>query len=368
MGLSHKMIFEQSVRREFRQTASSILVVLLAVLLTVTLVRMLDRAVSGGIDPADVLIFLLLSAASSIPQLLVLTAFLAVLLTMTRAFRDQEMAVWFSAGLSLLDWVKPLIRFLTPMFLISLVFAWFVAPWTVSESERLQAQYSARDESLQAAAGRFRESAGGRRVFYVGQSTDAGQYIEDLFVIQRAPHQRTWVLAASGKLLTDDNGNRFLDLEQGRRFDLSWHPDQAHELQAREMGFEHYGLLIRAAASATPAKPIKAIDSLDLIQRHDPRAIGETLRRLGQSLGLICLPLLSLGLVASNPRSGRAFHLIVALLIYITYTSLVSVAEAQVSRGQWTMLSGFAAVHGVFAALAAALIWFRLGNGRRFGR
>jgi hypothetical protein len=32
------------------------------------------------------------------------------------------------------------------------------------------------------------------------------------------------------------------------------------------------------------------------------------------------------------------------------------------------MLSGFAAVHGVFAALAAALIWFRLGNGRRFGR
>ena len=134
------MIFEQSVRREFRQTASSILVVLLAVLLTVTLVRMLDRAVSGAIDPADVLIFLLLSSASSIPQLLVLTAFLAVLLTMTRAFRDQEMAVWFSAGLSLLDWVKPLFRFLMPMLLISLVFAWFVAPWTVSESERLQAQ------------------------------------------------------------------------------------------------------------------------------------------------------------------------------------------------------------------------------------
>ena len=142
MGLSHTMIFEQSVRREFRQTASSILVVLLAVLLTVTLVRMLDRAVSGAIDPADVLIFLLLSAASSIPQLLVLTAFLAVLLTMTRAFRDQEMAVWFSAGLSLLDWVKPLFRFLMPMLLISLVFAWFVAPWTVSERERFQAQYS----------------------------------------------------------------------------------------------------------------------------------------------------------------------------------------------------------------------------------
>lgn len=51
------MIFEQSVRREFRQTASSILLVLIAVLLTVTLVRMLDRAVSGGIDPGDVVIF-----------------------------------------------------------------------------------------------------------------------------------------------------------------------------------------------------------------------------------------------------------------------------------------------------------------------
>ncbi|NCV39293.1 MAG: LPS export ABC transporter permease LptG [Betaproteobacteria bacterium] len=170
------MIFEQSVQREFRQSASSILVVLLAVLVTVTLVRMLDHAASGGIDPGDVLTFLLLSAAGSVPQLLALTAFLAVLLTMTRAFRDQEMAVWFSAGLSLLDWLRPLGRFLMPLVAVSLAFAWGVAPWSVAESERLQAQYSARDESLQAAAGRFRESAGGRRVFFVGQTAQEGQY------------------------------------------------------------------------------------------------------------------------------------------------------------------------------------------------
>ena len=355
------MIFEQSVRREFRQTASSILLVLIAVLLTITLVRMLDRAVSGGIDPGDVLIFLLLSAATSIPQLLVLTAFLAVLLTMTRAFRDQEMAVWFSAGLSLLDWIKPLSRFLAPLLAVSLLFVWIVVPWTVAESERLQAQYSSRDESLQAAAGRFRESAGGRRVFFVGQTGNAGQLVEDLVVIQRGPHERTWVLAASGKLFTDPAGNRFLDLEQGRRFDLSWRPDNPDDLKAREMGFEHYGLLIRAAPSAMPSKPIKAIESYELILRSDSIAVGEMLRRIGQSLPLLLLPLLALGLVASNPRSGRAFHLLAGILIYTTYTSFSTVAEAQVSRGQWSLAGGLLGIHGSFACAIALLIWFRLG-------
>lgn len=359
------MIFEQSVQREFRQSASSILVVLLAVLVTVTLVRMLDHAASGGIDPGDVLTFLLLSAAGSVPQLLALTAFLAVLLTMTRAFRDQEMAVWFSAGLSLLDWLRPLGRFLMPLVAVSLAFAWGVAPWSVAESERLQAQYSARDESLQAAAGRFRESAGGRRVFFVGQTAQEGQYVEDFFVIQRSEQHRTWVVAASGKLVTDPQGNRFLDLEQGRRFDLSWTSEQPHALQAREMGFEHYGLLIRAAPSATPPTPIKALDSVALGQRNDSRAVGERLRRLGQSLPVLLLPLLALGLVAANPRNGRAFHLIVALLLYVTYSSLSTLAEAQVSRGQWSFVAGLAAVHGLFACFAAALIWYRLRSGLR---
>ena len=362
------MIFEQSVQREFRQTASSILVVLLAVLITVTLVRMLDRAVGGGIDPGDVLVFLLLSAASSIPQLLALTAFLAVLLAMTRSFRDQEIVVWFTAGLSLTDWLKPLVRFLAPLFMVSVFFAWIVAPWTVAESERLQAQYNARDESLQAAAGRFREGAGGRRVFYVGKTADEGQSVEDLFVVQRSAHQRTWVLAALGKLVNDEAGNRFLDMAQGRRFDLTWMPGQAEALTAREMGFEHYGLLIRAAPTAAAVKPIKGIDSLELLQRRDNRALGEGLRRLGQSLPVLLLPFLALGLVASHPRSGRAFHLIVALLLYITYSSLATVAEAQVSRGHWTLPTGFAAVHGLFVILVALLFWLRLRFGFRWSR
>ncbi|NDG34361.1 MAG: LptF/LptG family permease, partial [Betaproteobacteria bacterium] len=95
------------------------------------------------------------------------------------------------------------------------------------------------------------------------------------------------------------------------------------------------------------------------------RAVGERLRRLGQSLPVLLLPLLALGLVAANPRNGRAFHLIVALLLYVTYSSLSTLAEAQVSRGQWSFVAGLAAVHGLFACLAAALIWYRLRSGLR---
>jgi lipopolysaccharide export system permease protein len=85
------------------------------------------------------------------------------------------------------------------------------------------------------------------------------------------------------------------------------------------------------------------------------------LRRIGQTLPLVLLPLLALGLVASNPRSGRAFHLLAGILIYTTYTSFSTVAEAQVSRGQWSLAAGLVLVHGSFACAVLLLFGLRLG-------
>lgn len=354
------MIFERTTAREFRQLGLNIFVVLLAVLLAMTLVRVLDRAAGGAIEAGDVMVFMLLSASTSINPLLALTAFIAVLLAVSRAFRDQEMTVWFTAGLNLLDWLRPLARFLWPLLLLSIAMAWVGAPWSARESERLQSLSQRRDESLQAMSGRFRESAGGKRVFFVGEVSAEGSRVSEVFVVQREVDKTTWLLARSGTLRTDAQGNRFLDLEQGRRFDLHWSaPDRRFEW-ARELGFEHYGLLVRPASSAGGNVPLRAASALELRAAQDAGARGELLRRLGQSLSLMVLPLLAIGLACVSPRSGRAYHLLQALLVYLIYSSLSTVAESQVARGEWSFATGLLAVHGSALLVAVVLLLARL--------
>jgi len=350
------MIFEQSTAREFRLLAFNIFVVLLSALLAVTSVRILDRAAGGLIEPADVLVFMLLSASTSLNQLLALTAFLAVLLSVSRAYRDHEMTVWFATGLSLTHWLLPLVRFLWPLVGLSLVLAWFAAPWATQESDRLQSASQRRDETLQAVSGRFRESAGGRRVFFVGEVSEDGGRVDEVFVVQREAGATIWLLAGSGTLQTDDQGNRFLDLAEGRRFDLTWTGPEGRLDQARELGFEHYGLLLRPASASAQPVPVRGSSAGALLAADNAGARAEVLRRLGQTITLVVLPVLAIGLAAVSPRGGRGYHLLQALFIYTIYNSLAIATESQVARGLWSFPLGLVAVHGSALLLAAGLL------------
>ena len=87
------MIFERAARREFAQAAAGISVVLLAILTSTQLIRLLNDAAGGRIAPEAVLALLGFSALNFLPILLSLTLFVAVLLSLSRAYRDSEMAV-----------------------------------------------------------------------------------------------------------------------------------------------------------------------------------------------------------------------------------------------------------------------------------
>jgi hypothetical protein len=92
------MIFRKTLLRELTAAAIGIFVVLLGITLTTQLVRLLGQAASGLITTTGVVALLGLTMVNYLPVLLSLTLFIAVLLTLTRGYRDSEMVVWFSCG------------------------------------------------------------------------------------------------------------------------------------------------------------------------------------------------------------------------------------------------------------------------------
>ena len=102
-----------------------------------------------------------------LPIILTLTLFVSVLMTLTRAYRDSEMVVWFTSGRSLTAWIGPVLRFAWPIVVSIALLALFVTPWSNSQIEEMRERFAKRDDVSRLAPGRFMESGGADRVFFV---------------------------------------------------------------------------------------------------------------------------------------------------------------------------------------------------------
>src|SRR6201987_3525329 len=105
------MIFHRALLREFAGLAGAVFMTLFAISLTTRLIRLLGQAAGGKIPSDAVVAFLGFFALGTLPILLSLTMFIAVLMTLTRSWRDSEMVIWFGAGQSLTAWLKPVLIF-----------------------------------------------------------------------------------------------------------------------------------------------------------------------------------------------------------------------------------------------------------------
>src|SRR5689334_17259218 len=100
-------IFHRSLISEFALTGMAAFIVLLGIMIATQLVRFLGLAANGSITFIGVFALLAFTAFNYLPVLLSLTVFVAVLMTLTRSYRDAEMMVWFSSGMSLTRWIRP---------------------------------------------------------------------------------------------------------------------------------------------------------------------------------------------------------------------------------------------------------------------
>ena len=93
--------FESALVAECAGSATGVVLVLVAITLVTQLVRLLGQAAGGTVAGDAVLAFLGFRTLNSLPVLLSIALFMSVLLALIRSYRDSEMAVWLSSGMSL---------------------------------------------------------------------------------------------------------------------------------------------------------------------------------------------------------------------------------------------------------------------------
>lgn len=349
------MIFRQTLLREFTASALGVFVILLAITLTTQFIRFLGQAASGTLAVDAVLAMLGFSALSHLPVLLSLTLFISVLMTLTRSYRDSEMIVWFSSGMSLLGWVRPVLTFAMPMVLTIAALSLSLTPWAVRLAQDFKVQLDSRDDVSGVAPGVFRESRQADRVFFVEQVDGDNSQVANVFV-RSMQHQREGIMVAkTGFQETVANGDRFLVLRNGSRYEGV--PGSA---EFRITRFERYAMRIEAFEAKRELPTAKALDTVDLLRMRSRATMGELAWRIGLPVSALVLSLLAIPLAFVNPRAGRSLNLILALLVYVIYSNCMSMVQAWMVQGRIGTGTGIVGMHMVMLIVLGVLFYRRL--------
>jgi lipopolysaccharide export system permease protein len=347
------MIFQRAIRREFTQSAAGVFIALFAILLTTQLIRLLGEAAEGSVAAEAVAALLGFSALNYIPTLLALSSFIAILLALSRSYRDSEMVVWFSCGMPLTAWVRPVLAFVMPLVLAIALLSFFVSPWALSKSAEYRGNLETRRDTGQVTPGAFQESSSGDRVIFVEDVSEDERYVRNVFVSTLRNGWRGVTMAATGYQEFAENGDRFIVLQNGRRYEIR--PGSA---EIRIMEYARYAVRIETREARGIEKTPRNTPTLELIGNDSRAYQAELLWRIGMPVSAVILAMLAIPLSFVNPRAGRSANFLLALFAYLVYNNMMTVGQAWVASGRLSFLAGLLGVHlSMFCLLP--LLFFR---------
>lgn len=330
--------------------------VLLFLTLGLGFAKFIADAAAGELPVDTVLLLALFSTIQNAGIVLPISVLLAVLLTLGRLCRDNEMAAMLAGGASFATVYRPFIV----LSLLVVVFAGFLslaaAPHATRTIEQLTAQTTA--TALRSLAPeRFLSLLNGRAVFYAqGRDAESG-HLSDVFIRvlrrnQAGKQVQSIVTAERAVQQTDpETGAQILVLKNGWRYE--GRPGQAGW---RLVHFAEHGVRVALNNQAAGSHDIEAVTTRALWQRDNPSANAQLQIRLSVPLAILILTLLALPLGRLPPRAGRYGRIIIGILLYVVYFNLLHIATVWVESGVIPAIVGVWPVHLAMLLLALGLM------------
>lgn len=356
------MIFQRALRRELISTAGAVFTTLFTITITVMLIRILGQAAGGRVASQDVIALMGFSALNYLPVILILTGFISVLLVVTRSYQDSEMVVWFASGLSLVRWIRPILGFGMPLVILTGVLSFYATPWANRESAEFRERFEKRQDISRVSPGKFQESSSADRVFFVEGLSDAATDVKNVFVDTAHNGKNSIVVAREGTVETNKNGEKFVVLKNGRRYDIA-----PSESEFQLMSFERYAVRVASQSqSVVGDSSARSLPTGSLLKDPNSFNMGELMWRAALPLMCVMLMLLAIPLGFVNPRGGRSANLLVALFLFVFYSNSVSIFQAAVVQQRMSVLMAWWPVHLAATLLVSLLFLWRIGMNSRF--
>ncbi len=342
--------------RDVAAAAVAVTAVLLAIMLSARFARFLGAVATGEL-PRELLAQVV--ALSSLQYLVLLVpagVLLAVMLTLGRLYKDNEIAAMMGCGVGLMRLYRPCIAL---ALIAGLLTAWLsldAGPWAgrqadyIFKSSRNQVRYSPFEP------GRFKSIGDGQAVFYTAQMDARGEQLTTVFSRIREADGDSIVIASEGRQTLDEvTGERRVLLYGGWRIQ-----GEIGRADYDLMRFDEFETRITPPEFVYMGGKRKLAQTQTLVGSPDIEDQAELAWRISAPLSVFILGLLAVPLSYIKPRQGRYAKLVFGIGLYLVYSNLLSLGQAWMIKGIVPPAVGLWWVHALFAGMALLLIGKRL--------
>ncbi len=351
------MIVDRYLIKEVIVTLLGVSLVLLLIALSAQLVDVFSKVASGALRTDTVFTMLGLKSISMMVFIIPLSLYLGVLLAFSRLYKDSEMVVLAACGIGNIRALRAVLGLAFIFMLIQGFFTLALAPWAEQRVQTIKAEIEAASDVKGLVPGRFKEIRAGTGVIYVQNANEDRTQIENLFIQQYENNKPAIITSQSGfQMIDEKTGDKFIVLTNGKRYEgRPGYKDFAM------INFEQHGVRVNQKLVNVLRLKHRSTPTMALLASDKPGDKAEFQGRVSSAIVCVLLTIFAVPLSRTSARQGRYGKLAIALLIYITYTNLLNVAQAWVTKGDVTPEFGVWWVHILMFVVSIFLLLRQTG-------
>jgi lipopolysaccharide export system permease protein len=324
-----------------------------------------QESIDRGIPFQELMPLISFNMIRDVPVILVLSIFLAVIITISQLYKNSEAIVMNSIGLgdkAFLSVIKPLaiILFLFVLFLTA-----YAVPWAKQQKSAAEEETKNASEFSFITEGKFESFKKGDIVFYASESTsiDVGgvQNMEEIFIYASENGNPVIVLASDAKKYIDPKSKSiYLRLRDGVRYQGLPSSENINILN-----FDSYDLEIvsgEVQKSIATFTEIEEKTTLDLLKQGGLLAIAELQWRLSLPLSILILVVFAVYLGKTSPRGGKGINILIGIFVFMLYNNGLLVAKSSIENGLLSPIIGMWGIHLIAILFLMLLYQFRQGK------
>ena len=324
-------------------------------------VLMVQESIERGIPIQELMPLVSFNMIRDVPLILTLSLFLAIVITISRLYKNSEAIVMNSLGLG----DKHFIVFIQPLVIASFLIIFFLTiyavPWAKQQKNIMEEETRNASEFSFITEGKFEQFKQGEIVFYTSESktldTVGAQNMEDIFIYASDNGKPVIVLASEAIKYIDPQSNSiYLRLKDGVRYQGI--PSNKNK---NILNFDLYDLEIVSGElqkSVAIYSNIEGKSTLELLKQRGLLANAELQWRISQPITVLILSVIGVFLGKASPRSGKGINLLIGVVVFIIYYNSLLAVKSAIEHGQIDSIFGLWIVH--FLVILLLILFYKL--------
>ena len=322
-------LLSKYIARDVLAAIASVAIVLLLIILGKLFIQLLGKVLDGSIS-ADMLgTVLLLGLIRYLVILLPFSFFMAIIMVLSRMYKDSEINAAKAGGASSQIFVKGVVMVGVPIVIALYLLVSYVSPWASRLTATIE---SVTEQSMvlgQLSPGKFFELENTGWVVYAEAQDPGSKALQNVFMQREQDGKLVVETAKSARMTRDKDKSQVFVLEDGRV--LEGIPGQANYSNST---YGEHRLYPPHTDFSRKANREEYQDIHVLWDSDDAKYSAELWQRYSILISTVLLMLLAIPLSKVQPNSSRFARMGLAALIYVLYLNLVVVSCSWIKRDE----------------------------------